>query len=237
MLGMCRKYSPGKNLGDYFCEQLTLKLEKPYCLPDKANAKSESQDDHRVQRGSIWFIMAHGPNLVLVPLQRGRDMTNYQSYIRNIPDFPKPGIVFKNITTLLADATILHRAVEELFEDVGSDIVVGIESRIFIFGLGVARHRNRGFAPVRKPCILPYKTYRVSYEFEYGMVILEIHVDAVEPGHRIQIVDHLLATRGTASLIRKVCGENVCFGMLIELGFLNGRKTLGDARFHALLKY
>ena len=171
-------------------------------------------------------------------------MTDYKSYIRDIPDFPKPGIVFKDITPLLADAAILHKAIEDMaapFAEADIDIVVGIESRGFIFGPGVARHLGCGFAPVRKPGKLPFKTHRVSYELEYGMDILEIHVDAVKEGHRVLIVDDLLATGGTAggtaSLIHKIGGEIAGFSMLIELGFLNGRQALGDTQFHALLQY
>jgi len=171
-------------------------------------------------------------------------MTDYNSFIRDIPDFPKPGILFKDITPLLADAATLHQAIEDMatpFAQAGIDIVVGIESRGFIFGPGVARHLGCGFAPVRKPGKLPYKTHRISYELEYGMDILEIHVDAVKPGYRVLIVDDLLATGGTAggaaSLIREVGGEVAGFSMLIELAFLNGRKALGDAKFHALLRY
>ncbi len=169
---------------------------------------------------------------------------DYTQYIRDIPDFPKPGIIFKDITPLLADHGALKTAIADMaavYSDAAIDLVVGIESRGFIFGPGVADHLGCGFAPVRKPGKLPYETHSVSYELEYGTDTLEIHTDAVKPGSRVLIVDDLLATGGTAAaskqLVEKVGGTVAGFSMVIELGFLNGRAALGDATFHTLISY
>lgn len=169
---------------------------------------------------------------------------DYKAFIRDIPDFPKPGIIFKDITPLLGDARALHAAVEDMaapFKDTGVDMVVGMESRGFLFGPGVAFHLGCGFAPVRKPGKLPHDTESVSYDLEYGSDTLEIHVDAVLKGHKVLIVDDLLATGGTAAataqLIEKIGGEIVGFSFVIELDFLHGRKSLGDKIINTLIHY
>jgi len=171
-------------------------------------------------------------------------MIDYKEFIRDIPDFPKEGIVFKDITPLLANPGALHGAIEEMakpFLQQHIDLVIGIESRGFMFGPGVAYHLGCGFAPVRKPGKLPFDTHDVSYELEYGTDTLEMHVDAIHPGSRILIVDDLLATGGTAGatrkLVEKVGGVVVGYSMVIELAFLNGRAKLGDGEFHALITY
>lgn len=169
---------------------------------------------------------------------------DYKAFIRDIPDFPKPGIIFKDITPLLGDARALHACVEDMaapFKDSGVDMVVGMESRGFLFGPGVAFHLGCGFAPVRKPGKLPHRTESVSYDLEYGSDTLEIHVDAVLRGHKVLIVDDLLATGGTAAatakLISKIGGEVAGFSFVIELDFLHGRKALGDTIVNSLLHY
>ncbi len=168
----------------------------------------------------------------------------YSKLIRDIPDFPKKGIVFKDITPLLEDTEGLRRSIEDMaapFENDGVDMVIGIESRGFIFGPAVAVHLGCGFAPVRKPGKLPYETAEISYELEYGSDTLEIHVDAPKPGSRILIVDDLLATGGTAAataeLVEQVGGKVVGFSFLIELDFLGGRQKLGDRTINALIHY
>lgn len=156
-------------------------------------------------------------------------------YIREIPDFPKKGILFKDVTTLLKDAAAFRKSIDlltESFKGDRVDAVVGMESRGFIFGAPLAYNLGAGFVPVRKPGKLPGDTLRVEYALEYGTNTLEIHKDAIQPGQRVLIVDDLLATGGTVAatieLVRRLGGEVVALGFLIELLFLNGRKVLGD---------
>jgi adenine phosphoribosyltransferase len=164
--------------------------------------------------------------------------------IRHVPDFPKPGILFYDVTTLLKDREGFRRAVDAMaspYQDAGVEVVVGIESRGFIFGSAVADRLNTGFAPVRKPGKLPSKTQRASYALEYGHDALEIHEDAVTPGQRVLVVDDLLATGGTAaaavSLIRGLKGDVVGLQFLIELVALNGRERLKRENVDAVLQY
>ena len=164
--------------------------------------------------------------------------------IRHVPDFPKPGILFYDVTTLLKDGDGFRMAVDEMaspYLDAGIDLVVGIESRGFIFGSAVADRLKTGFAPVRKPGKLPSTTRRASYALEYGTDTLEIHDDAITPGQRVLVVDDLLATGGTAaatvSLLRDLGGDVVGAQFLIELVALNGRDRLKDERVGAVLRY
>jgi len=163
--------------------------------------------------------------------------------IRDVPDFPKKGIVFKDITPLLQDPASLALTLQKMAEQVKAyrfDLVCGIESRGFIFGAALAKDLGKGFIPIRKPGKLPWKTAAESYELEYGTDTIEIHVDAAQ-GKRVLMVDDLLATGGTmsaaAKLVRKVGGTPVAASFLIELGFLDGRKKLGDLPAHALVRY
>jgi len=156
-----------------------------------------------------------------------------KTYIRDIPDFPKPGIVFKDITPLMKDQAVFRLAVEtivERYKRFDIDLVVGIESRGFIFGAPISYGLECGFIPVRKPGKLPYETRRQEYELEYGTDALEMHVDAIETGSRILIVDDLLATGGTVSattdLVRAAGGEVVEATFLVELSFLGGRERV-----------
>jgi adenine phosphoribosyltransferase len=171
-------------------------------------------------------------------------MEQLKTKIRHVPDFPKPGILFYDITTLLGDRAGFRAAIDSLavpFENRGIDIVVGIESRGFIFGSAVADRIGAGFAPVRKPGKLPSTTIRATYDLEYGTDTLEIHDDAVKKGQRVLIVDDLLATGGTASatadLVRRLGGDVLALAFLIELVGLNGRQRLGGHNIHAVLKY
>ncbi|OFV90062.1 MAG: adenine phosphoribosyltransferase [Acidobacteria bacterium RIFCSPLOWO2_02_FULL_64_15] len=171
-------------------------------------------------------------------------MEQLKAKIRHVHDFPKPGILFYDITTLLGDRVGFRAAVDSLavpFENLGIDIVVGIESRGFIFGSAVADRLGAGFAPVRKPGKLPSTTVRATYDLEYGSDALEIHDDAVKKGQRVLIVDDLLATGGTAcataDLVRRLGGEVHALAFLIELVALNGRQRLGGHSIHAVLKY
>jgi adenine phosphoribosyltransferase len=164
--------------------------------------------------------------------------------IRHVPDFPKPGILFYDVTTLLGDAQGFHDALDAMchaHREARIDLVVGIESRGFIFGAAVADRLKAGFAPVRKLGKLPSKTRRASYDLEYGTDSLEIHDDAVKKGQRVLIVDDLLATGGTASatvgLVRGLGGDVVGVQFLIELVALNGRTKLTGEHVHAVLAY
>ena len=171
-------------------------------------------------------------------------MDTLKSKIRHVPDFPKPGILFYDITTLLQDPAGFRQAVDALsapFSDQGIELVVGIESRGFIFGSAVADRLGAGFSPVRKPGKLPSTTIRGSYDLEYGSDALEIHDDAVGRGQRVLIVDDLLATGGTAKatceLVSKLGGDVVALAFLIELVGLNGREKLEGQTLHTVLKY
>jgi adenine phosphoribosyltransferase len=169
---------------------------------------------------------------------------NLKSLIREVPDFPKPGINFYDITTLLKDHAGLHAVIDDLGEAYigkGIEIVVGIEARGFIFAPAVAYALSAGFVPVRKPKKLPAVTERVEYELEYGTDILEIHKDAIEPGQKVLIVDDVLATGGTAKavaqLIERLGGNVVGLSFVLELDFLNGRGKLPGHNVNSLLHY
>jgi adenine phosphoribosyltransferase len=163
--------------------------------------------------------------------------------IRDIPDFPKKGIIFKDITPLLASGPLFHKSVDilaERYQDQKIDAVLGIESRGFTIGAALAYRLGTGFCIVRKPGKLPYETRRASYQLEYGSDSLEIHSDAVKPGARVLVVDDLLATGGTASaaceLVAALGAEVVECAFLIELAFLKGRQKLGCRAF-SILQY
>ena len=167
-----------------------------------------------------------------------------ETLIRDVPDFPKPGILFKDITPLLQSPQGLAETIARLDRAVPAsnyDVVCGIESRGFIFGTALALKAGKGFIPIRKPGKLPYKTAKESYELEYGQDTIEIHVDAVRHGQRVLIVDDLLATGGTlaaaASLIRRIGGQPIAAAVVIELAFLKGRDRLGGLPVHSLIRY
>ncbi|MGB3402941.1 MAG: adenine phosphoribosyltransferase [Microcoleaceae cyanobacterium] len=167
-----------------------------------------------------------------------------KSLIRDIPDFPKPGIVFRDITTLLANPEGLRYTLDCLSEQCrpfSPDYIVGMESRGFLFGTPLAYQLGVGFVPVRKPGKLPAAVHRIDYDLEYGQDCLEIHQDAVPPGSRILIIDDLIATGGTAKataqLLQQIGCELVGFGFIIELVGLNGRKNLPDVPIVSLVQY
>jgi adenine phosphoribosyltransferase len=164
--------------------------------------------------------------------------------IRDIPDFPKPGILFKDITPVLADPKLLRATIDwfaELYAGEKIDVVVGMESRGFLFGAPLAMELSAAFAPARKPGKLPYDRVSVEYTLEYGTATLELHSDAVKPGDRVLIVDDLLATGGTAratcDLVEKLGGEVVAACFVVELGFLPGRQALGAVPVRSILTY
>ena len=168
---------------------------------------------------------------------------NLNDYIRDIPDFPKPGIVFKDITPLLADGPAFCASIAQLAHYIPQDIdaIVGIESRGFLFGAGLAQHGCIGLVPVRKPGKLPADVHGIDYELEYGVDRLEIHRDSLSSGHRVVIVDDLLATggtvRATVDLVRQLGAEVVACLFVVELEFLGGRQRIPDVPVHSLLTY
>lgn len=154
--------------------------------------------------------------------------------IRNVPDFPKPGILFKDITPILADYVLCNDIVDEFYDHFKShkiDAVIGVESRGFLFGMMMAQKFRIPFISVRKAGKLPYKTISYEYNLEYGTAKIEMHTDAIQPGWRVLIHDDLLATGGTAAaaaeLVKKLNGEVAGFAFVIELAFLNGNQVLG----------
>ena len=171
-------------------------------------------------------------------------MDHLKAKIRHVPDFPKAGILFYDITTLMQEPAGFRAAIDSLatpFEGQGIDLVVGIESRGFIFGAAVADRIGAGFTPVRKPGKLPSTTVRETYALEYGSDTLEMHDDAITKGQRVLIVDDLLATGGTAraatDLVTRLGGTVHALAFLIELVALNGRQRIGNHAIHTVLKY
>jgi adenine phosphoribosyltransferase len=180
------------------------------------------------------------PKLIALQLP---DVDSLRKVLRSVPDFPKPGILFYDITPILSSPTALAMAVEFMtqpFRQQHVDVVVGIESRGFIFGTAIARNLSAGFVPVRKPGKLPCKTRRAEYSLEYGTDAVEIHEDAIRPGMKVLMVDDLLATGGTMAasckLVRSLGGEVVAAAFMIELSFLNGRAKLADVPIHSVLR-
>ncbi|MBX3115402.1 MAG: adenine phosphoribosyltransferase [Fimbriimonadaceae bacterium] len=167
-----------------------------------------------------------------------------ESLIRDVPDFPKPGIIFKDIHPVLQSPQAIHEVIELLKEDVkskGADVIVGIESRGFIFGVPLALDLDLPFALTRKIGKLPYEKITEEYSLEYGTNTIEMHVDAISPGQRVYVVDDLLATGGTAAaaakLIERLNGTVCGFGFMVELEFLGGRKNLPGYDIHSLITY
>jgi len=171
-------------------------------------------------------------------------MPDLKQLIREVPDFPKPGILFYDITTLLKDKAGFHEVIDGLrapYRDTQVDVVLGIEARGFIFAPALAYAMNAGFVPVRKPKKLPAETVHITYDLEYGTDTLEMHKDAVSVGTKVLIVDDLLATGGTASAAARMVGEQggvvVGLGFVVELTFLHGRQRLAGHDVFSLLQY
>jgi adenine phosphoribosyltransferase len=171
-------------------------------------------------------------------------MEQLKATIREIPDWPKPGILFYDITTLLKNSQCFHEVINALstpYQNKQIDVVVGIEARGFILAPTVAYGLRAGFVPVRKPGKLPAATHRVSYDLEYGTDSLEIHQDAIEPGQRVLIVDDLIATGGTAKAVAQVVermgGTVAGLAFMVELTFLKGRQKLDGYKMTSVLKY
>ncbi len=171
-------------------------------------------------------------------------MNHLKEFIREVPDYPKPGILFYDLTTLLKNAAAFHSLVDELcghYAGKKVDAVVGIEARGFILAPALAYRLDAGFVPVRKPKKLPSKTASVTYQLEYGTDTLEIHADAIKPGQSVLISDDLLATGGTAAatveLVRKLGGKVVGASFAVELSFLNGRAKLPGIDVFTMIQY
>ena len=171
-------------------------------------------------------------------------MDYIRDLIRDIPDFPKKGIMFKDITPVLSDIKALRLSIDEMtktYVNQNIDVVVGIESRGFIFGAPMADKLNAAFVPIRKPGKLPWKTQKVQYQLEYGTDSLEIHTDAINEGDNVLIVDDLLATGGTGEaaceLVAKIKGTIKGLAVLVELEFLKGREKLNPYNVHSIVKY
>lgn len=171
-------------------------------------------------------------------------MKKLEDYVRSIPDFPKPGIIFRDVTSILQDPDSLRMSIDGIvnnLKDVDFDVVVGPESRGFIFGVPVAYAMNKSFVPVRKKGKLPCETVSMDYELEYGSATIEIHKDAIKPGQKVVIVDDLIATGGTieaiVKLIKMLGGEVVRIEFVMELAGLEGRKKLADYHIDSLITY
>lgn len=177
-------------------------------------------------------------------MKQSEGIMDIKSLIRDVVDFPKEGIVFKDITTILKDKDGLRASVDQIQDkltDVQFDYVIGPESRGFIFGVPIAYNMNKGFIPIRKAGKLPYKTKSKEYALEYGSAIIEIHLDAIKPGDKVVIIDDLLATGGTSKatieLIEELGGQVVKLVYLIELEFLKGREIIGNYAIDSIVKY
>ena len=171
-------------------------------------------------------------------------MKKIEEYVRSIPDFPEPGIIFRDITSILQDADGLHLAIDslqDLIKDVDVDVIVGAESRGFIFGMPMAYNLHKPFVPVRKKGKLPCQTISQSYDLEYGQAEIEIHKDAIKPGQKVVIVDDLIATGGTmeaaVKLIEELGGEVVKILFLMELAGLKGREKLKGYDVASVIRY
>jgi adenine phosphoribosyltransferase len=176
--------------------------------------------------------------------QKPVDVDSLKALVRTVPDFPKPGILFYDITTLLKDNTGFAQLIDAMAAHYLSqkiDLVLGIEARGFIFGPALAYRLNAGFVPVRKPRKLPAPVARVTYDLEYGTDTLEIHLDAIQPGQKVVLVDDLLATGGTmeatVKLVKQLGGEIAGLGFAVELDFLKGRQRFPEYDVFSLLHY
>lgn len=172
------------------------------------------------------------------------EMKELKDYVRSIPDFPEPGIIFRDITSILQEPEGLHLAIDGIIKSldgVDYDVIVGPESRGFIFGVPVAYAEYKGFVPIRKQGKLPCKTISMEYTLEYGTAVIEMHEDAIRPGQKVVIIDDLIATGGTTEamirLIEKLGGEVVKICFVMELSGLNGREKLKGYNIESLITY
>ena len=171
-------------------------------------------------------------------------MKRLEDYVRSIPDFPEPGIIIRDVTSILQDADGLQLAIDsimDLLKDVDADVIVGTESRGFIFGVPVAYNLHKPFIPVRKKGKLPCETISREYDLEYGSAVIEMHKDAIKPGQKVVLIDDLIATGGTieaaAKLVEELGGEVVKIVFIMELAGLNGRERLKDYDVASVIRY
>lgn len=171
-------------------------------------------------------------------------MKSVESYVRSIPDFPEPGIIFRDVTSVLQDPDGLKLSIDgimDLLKDTDFDVVVGPESRGFIFGVPVAYNLGKAFVPVRKKGKLPCETVEMAYDLEYGQAVIEMHKDSIKPGQKVVIIDDLMATGGTVEaiikLVEQLGGEVVKICFLMELAGLNGRKKLDGYDVASVIRY
>jgi len=171
-------------------------------------------------------------------------MKKLEEYVRSIPDFPEPGIIFRDITTILQDPDGLHLAIQSMqdkLKDTEFDVVVGTESRGFIFGVPIAYNLHKAFVPVRKKGKLPCETVSMEYDLEYGSAVIEMHKDSIKPGQKVVLVDDLVATGGTIEaaikLVEELGGEVVKVVFLMELAGLKGREKLAGYDVASVIKY
>ena len=171
-------------------------------------------------------------------------MKRLEDYVRSIPDFPEPGIIFRDVTSILQDADGLQLAIDsimDLLKDVDADVIVGTESRGFIFGVPVAYNLHKPFIPVRKKGKLQCETISREYDLEYGSAVIEMHKDAIKPGQKVVLIDDLIATGGTieaaAKLVEELGGEVVKIVFIMELAGLNGRERLKDYDVASVIRY
>ena len=176
--------------------------------------------------------------------RRSRHMKKLEEYVRSIPDFPEPGIIFRDITTILQDPDGLHLAIQSMqdkLKDTEFDVVVGTESRGFIFGVPIAYNLHKAFVPVRKKGKLPCETVSMEYDLEYGSAVIEMHKDSIKPGQKVVLVDDLVATGGTIEaaikLVKELGGEVVKVVFLMELAGLKGRERLKGYEVESVLCY
>ncbi len=176
--------------------------------------------------------------------RRSRHMKKLEEYVRSIPDFPEPGIIFRDITTILQDSDGLHLAIQSMqdkLKDTEFDVVVGTESRGFIFGVPIAYNLHKAFVPVRKKGKLPCETVSMEYDLEYGSAVIEMHKDSIKPGQKVVLVDDLVATGGTIEaaikLVEELGGEVVKVVFLMELAGLKGRERLKGYEVESVLCY
>lgn len=171
-------------------------------------------------------------------------MKKIEEYVRSIPDFPEPGIIFRDVTSILQDADGLHLAIDliqEKLKDTDVDVIVGTESRGFIFGVPVAYNLHKPFVPIRKKGKLPCETIESSYDLEYGSATVEMHRDSIKPGQKVAVIDDLIATGGTvaacAKMIEELGGEVVKIVFLMELAGLKGREKLAEYDVESVIRY
>ena len=172
--------------------------------------------------------------------KKGIKMKKIEEYVRSIPDFPQEGIIFRDVTSVLEDADGMHLAVDtmqDLVKDLEFDVVVGAESRGFIFGVPIAYNLHKAFVPVRKKGKLPCETVSMEYDLEYGSAVIEMHKDSIKPGQKVVLVDDLVATGGTIELVEELGGEVVKVVFLMELAGLKGRERLKGYEVESVLCY